>query len=110
MAKGFQGIPGNLQQMMKQAQKMQSELQRIQDQADALTAEGSAGGGVVQVVANGKNQLVSVTIKAEVMSAGDVEMLQDLIVAASNEALTRVQAELKESVSKVTGGLPIPGL
>lgn len=110
MSKGFPGIPGNLQQMMKQAQKMQSELQRVQDDAVNLSAEGSAGGGMVRVVANGKNLIVSVKIEAEVLSDPDVEMLQDLIVAASNEALSKVQALVKESVAKVTGGLPIPGL
>lgn len=110
MAKGFGGMPGNIQAIMKQAQKMQQQLQKTQEEAANLTADGSSGGGMVKVVANGKNQLVSIAIEKEVVNPSDVEMLQDLILAACNEALNKAQDKLKEEVAKVTGGMDIPGL
>lgn len=110
MSKGFAGVPGNIQSMMKQAQKMQAQLEKLQEDAAQITAEGSAGGGVVVVVANGKNQIVSVKVAKEVVNPDDVEMLQDLFLAATNEALTRAQESLKSEMAKVTGGLSIPGL
>lgn len=110
MSKGFGGMPGNIQGLMKQAQKMQEQLQQLQSQADKIVAEGSAGGGMVKVVANGKMQIVSVHIDAQVVNPTDIEMLQDLIMAATNDSLTKVQADLKNQMAGVTGGLPIPGL
>ena len=108
--KGFGGMPGNLQGLMKQAQKMQQDLQRVQAEAELFEAEGSAGGGAVKVVASGKQQIVSVTLQRDAVNPDDVEMLQDLIVAACNDALNKVQQNLKAEMSKITGGLPIPGL
>lgn len=110
MAKGFGGMPGNIQQIMKQAQKMQEQLQRTQEQAGLLEADGSAGGGMVKVVASGKNQIVSVAIEKEVVNPDDIDMLQDLILAACNEALNKVQDKVREEVAKVTGGMNIPGM
>src|SRR5947208_864168 len=100
MSKGFNGMPGNIQSMMKQAQKMQADLQKVQEEAERLTAEGSAGGGVIRVTANGKNQLVSVAIQKEVVNPEDIEMLQDLFLAATNDALAKVQEALKNEMSK----------
>ncbi|MBI1921349.1 MAG: YbaB/EbfC family nucleoid-associated protein [Geobacter sp.] len=99
-----------LAQIMKQAQMIQQKMARLQEEAAAKTAEGTAGGGAVTVLVNGKNQLVSISIKKEAVDPEDVEMLQDLIVAAVNDALGKVQAELSAQMSQVTGGLSIPGL
>ncbi len=110
MAKGFSGMPGNMQGLMKQAQKMQQDLQNIQAEAEQYVAEGSAGGGVVRASANGKNEIVSFTIDPQVVNPSDVEMLQDLVRAAANDALTKVQENLKQKMSSVTGGVGLPGL
>ena len=110
MAKGFSGMPGNLQQMMKQAQKMREQLEKVTADAETQTAEGSSGGGVVKAVANGKGSLISITIQKEAVNPDDVEILQDLIVAAVNDAVAKAQLALKSEMEKVTGGLPIPGL
>jgi len=99
-----------LAQIMKQAQMMQQKMARLQEEAAQNTAEASAGGGAVTVLVNGKNQIVSLTIKKEAVDPEDVEMLQDLVMTAVNEALTRVQAELAEKMTKITGGISIPGL
>lgn len=96
--------------IMREAQKLQAEMQRMQEEAKKKTVEASAGGGMVTVVANGANELVSIKIEKDVVNPDDVEMLQDLILAASNEALRRAQQMLSEEMSKLTGGLQIPGL
>jgi DNA-binding YbaB/EbfC family protein len=101
VAKGF----GN---MMKQAQKLQSEMKRIQDELAEKTVEATAGGGMVTVVANGKQEIVSIKIDPEVVDKDDVEMLEDLIVAAVNESKRRSQEMMMSEISKVTGGLGIP--
>ncbi|MGI6524504.1 MAG: YbaB/EbfC family nucleoid-associated protein [Bdellovibrionota bacterium] len=106
----FGGVPGNMQAMLKQAQKMQQDLQKAQDKAKLLTAEGSSGGGMVKVVVNGENRIAELTIDKQVVDPSDVEMLQDLIIAAANEALTKVQEAVQDELSKVTGGINIPGL
>lgn len=103
MSKGLAGI-------MKQAQMMQQRMAKLQEEASNRTAEATAGGGAVTAVVTGKNQLLSLTIKKEAVDPEDVEMLQDLVVAAVNEALVKVQAELAQEMSKVTGGISIPGL
>jgi DNA-binding YbaB/EbfC family protein len=94
--------------MMRQAQKLQNEIQRIQDELAERTVEATAGGGMVTVVANGKQDIVSVTIDPEVISKDDVEMLEDLIVAAVNESRRRAQELAMGEISKVTGGMGLP--
>ncbi|MBE9550414.1 MAG: YbaB/EbfC family nucleoid-associated protein [Deltaproteobacteria bacterium] len=106
MAKGF----GNMGNMMKQAQKMQSRIFQIQEKMAEKTVEASVGGGMVTVVANGKQQVMSVKIDPEVVNRDDVEMLEDLVTAAVNDALKRAQEMVSEEIGKVTGGLNIPGL
>ncbi|GAB4486040.1 MAG: YbaB/EbfC family nucleoid-associated protein [Thermodesulfovibrionales bacterium] len=96
--------------MMRQAQKLQEEMMRAQEEAKKKTVEASAGGGMVTVVANGGGEIVSIRIEKDVVNPEDVEMLQDLIIAASNEALRRAQEMVSESMSKITGGLNLPGL
>ncbi len=96
--------------MMKQAQKLQSKMLQMQEELAQRTVEASAGGGMVKVVANGKQQIVSVQIEKEVVDPEDVEMLQDLVQAAVNDALARSQEMVNAEMSKLTGGLSIPGL
>ncbi len=103
MSKGLAGI-------MKQAQMMQQRMAKLQEEASNRTVTATAGGGVVTATVTGKNQLVSLTIKKEAVDPEDVEMLQDLVLAAINEALARVQSEMSQEMSKVTGGINIPGL
>ena len=99
-----------LAHIMKQAQMMQQRMAKLQEEAAERTAEVSVGGGAVTAVVSGKNQIISLAIKKEAVDPEDVEMLQDLVVAAVNEALTKVQAEIAQEMSKVTGGINIPGL
>ncbi|MBI4825518.1 MAG: YbaB/EbfC family nucleoid-associated protein [Nitrospirae bacterium] len=96
--------------MMKQAQKMQQEMARIQEEAKKKTVEASAGGGMVVVTASGAMEIVSVKIEKDVVNPDDIEMLQDLIIAASNEALRRAQQMVNEDMGKLTGGMKLPGL
>lgn len=99
-----------LAQIMKQAQQMQQKMARLQEEASQRTAEASVGGGAVTAVVNGKNQLMSLSIRKEAVDPEDVEMLQDLVVAAVNEALKKVQGEVSAEMERITGGLNIPGL
>ncbi|MFA4884866.1 MAG: YbaB/EbfC family nucleoid-associated protein [Desulfotomaculaceae bacterium] len=101
---------GNMNKMMKQVQKMQQDMLKLQEELASRTVESSAGGGAVKVVANGKNEVISVEIKPEAVDPEDVEMLQDLITAAVNEALKKAQELVSEEMGKLTGGLKIPGL
>ena len=97
----------NIQQMMKQAQQMQDRLQR---QMEELRVEATAGGGMVTVVMNGNKQVEKITLDPEVVSKDDVEMLQDLILAALNDAHRKADEELQQKMSGMMGGLKIPGM
>jgi len=96
--------------MMKQAQKLQAKMIKLQEELAEKTVETSAGGGMVKVVANGKQQIVSIQIEKEVVDPEDVEMLQDLVLAAVNDALAKSQEMVSGEMGKLTGGLKIPGL
>jgi hypothetical protein len=96
--------------VMKQAQKLQAKMQRLQEEMAEKTVETTSGGGMVKVVASGKQQVVSIQIEKEVVDSDDVEMLQDLILAAVNDALLKSQEMVTQEMSKLTGGLNIPGL
>ncbi|MEJ2167600.1 MAG: YbaB/EbfC family nucleoid-associated protein [Desulfobacterales bacterium] len=96
--------------MMKQAQKLQAQMLRLQEELAEKTVESSSGGGMVTVVANGRQQVVSIKIEREVVDPEDVEMLQDLIQAAVNDALAKAQEMVSSEMGKLTGGLNIPGL
>jgi hypothetical protein len=100
----------NLAGLMKQAQKIQEKFAQIQEELAGKTVEASSGGGMVKVVANGKQEIVSIKIDPEVVSKDDVEMLEDLILAAVNEARKRADELAKNEVAKLTGGLMPPGL
>ena len=104
------GGMGNMNAMMKQAQKMQMELARAQEEIQEMTFEASAGGGMVKAVAKGDNTLVSLTIDPEAVDPEDVEMLQDMIAAAVNEALRGVADLSSQRINAATGGMNIPGL
>jgi DNA-binding YbaB/EbfC family protein len=103
MTKGM----GNL---LKQAQQMHAKISQIQEEMAGKTVEASSGGGMVTVVVNGKQEVISVRIDPEVVNREDIEMLQDLIAAAVNEAIRKSQEMMAEEMKKVTGGLSIPGL
>ncbi len=105
-----QGMFGNLGNLMKQAQAMQERLAKVQAEVATKTVQASAGGGMVTVVANGALEIVSVKIDPEVLKASDGEMLQDLVVAATNEALRKAREMVAEEMKEITGGLQIPGL
>ena len=104
------GGMGNMNAMMKQAQKMQAELARAQEEIKDMTFEASAGGGMVKAVALGDGSIKSITIDPEAVDSEDVEMLQDTVLAAVNEAIRGVNQLGSERMSSVTGGLSIPGL
>ena len=106
---GFPGMPGNMNNMMKQVQKMQKDMQKVQEEVEERTVEASVGGGAITVVASGKKEIRSITIKPDVVDPDDVEMLQDLIMAAVNESLRMAEEMVSKEMSKVTGGLNIPG-
>lgn len=108
---GFPGMPGgNMQQMLKQAQRMQANIAKLQEELEAREYEASAGGGMVNVRANGKKELLSIEIKPEAVDPDDVEMLQDLILAAVNEALRQAGETMEREMGRMTGGLGMPGL
>ena len=96
--------------LMRQAQKMQEEMMKAQEEAKKKTVEATAGGGMVTVVASGAGEIVSIKIEKDVVNPDDVEMLQDLIIAAANEAIRRAQELVSSEMSKLTGGLQIPGM
>lgn len=96
--------------MMKQAQKLQARMMKLQEELAEKTVEATAGGGMIKVVANGRQQILTVQIEKEVVDPEDVEMLQDLVVAAVNDALQKSQEMVSSEMSKLTGGLNIPGL
>ncbi|HHW30900.1 MAG TPA: YbaB/EbfC family nucleoid-associated protein [Clostridiaceae bacterium] len=109
---GFSGFGGgNINQLMKQAQKMQKDMARLQEELENKTVEVTAGGGAVTVVATGKKEIKEIAIKPEVVDPEDVEMLQDLILAAVNEALRKADELANSEMSKITGGLGnLPGM
>ena len=114
MAKGgFRGgMPGGMNQaaMMKQAQKLQQQMLQMQAEQEAKTYTAKAGGGMVAATVNGKHELVALEINPEAVDPDDVEMLQDMIIAAVNEAVRKAESEAAASMSKLTGGLNLGGL
>ena len=113
MAKGgFRGMPGGMNQasMLKQAQKMQQEMLRMQAEQEAKTFTAKAGGGMVSATVNGKHELISMEINPEAVDPDDVEMLQDMVIAAVNEAMRAADSEAANNMSRLTGGLNLGGL
>ena len=113
MAKGgFRGMPGGMNQaaMMKQAQKMQQEMLRMQEEMENKTYTATAGGGMVTAEVNGKHQVIGLTINPEAVDPDDVEMLQDMVIAAVNEAFRAADTDAQNNMSRLTGGLNLGGL
>ena len=113
MAKGgFRGMPGGMNQaaMMKQAQKMQQELLRMQEEQENKTYTAKAGGGMVSATVNGKHEVVALEINPEAVDPDDVEMLQDMVIAAVNEAMRAADEDSANNMSRITGGLNLGGL
>jgi DNA-binding YbaB/EbfC family protein len=106
----FPGGNKGMKDLMKKAQKMQQDLAKAQEELANKIVEGSAGGGMVKVEMNGKNQIISLKIDKEVVDPEDVEMLEDLIIAAINEAQEKVAQTSQDELSKLTGGINIPGM
>ncbi|MBQ9757845.1 MAG: YbaB/EbfC family nucleoid-associated protein [Clostridia bacterium] len=107
------GMPGgaaNMNQMLKQAKKMQEQMMKMQEEMEEKVYETTAGGGAVSVKVNGKREIQKISLKPEVVDPDDIEMLEDLITAAVNEALRKVDEGSADEMSKLTGGLNIPGL
>lgn len=96
--------------LMKQAQKMQQEMGKVQEESKKKTVEATAGGGMVTVIASGAMEIISIKIERDVVNPDDIDMLQDLITAAANEALRRAQQMISDDMSKISGGMNIPGL
>ena len=113
MAKGgFRGMPGGMNQaaMMKQAQKMQQEMLRMQQEMETKTYNAAAGGGMVKATVNGKHEVVDLQINPEAVDPDDVEMLQDMVIAAVNEAMRAADVDSANNMSRLTGGLNLGGL
>lgn len=112
MAKFKGGMPGmgNMQGMLRQAQKMQEEMTKLQEEMEEKTIEASSGGGAVTVTVSGKKEIVSVKISPEAVDPEDVETLEDLILAATNEALRQAEEMMTNAMGKITGGMNIPGI
>ena len=113
MAKGgFRGMPGGMNQaaMIKQAQKMQQDMLRMQEEMENKTYTAAAGGGMVKATVNGKHQLMALEIKEEAVDPDDVEMLQDMVIAAVNEAIREADTDSANNMSRLTGGLNLGGL
>lgn len=106
---GFPGM-GNMNQLMKQAKKMQDQLAKLQEELESKTVEATVGGGAVTVVANGKKEIVSIKISQQAVDPDDIEMLEDLVLAAANEALRNAEEMKEKEMSKITGGLGMPGM
>jgi nucleoid-associated protein EbfC len=110
MSKGWLGNLGDMGNIMKQAQAMQERLAKLQGEVAAKTVQASSGGGIVTVTANGGMEIVSIKIDPDFVKGNDLEMLQDLVMAATNEALRKAREMVSEEMKTATGGLQIPGL
>jgi DNA-binding YbaB/EbfC family protein len=111
MSKGkFPGAPGNMNNMMKQVQKMQRDMEKAQQELEVQVYEASAGGGAVKVKVNGKKEIMSLDLQPSVVDPDDIEMLQDLIVVALNDAFKQVEDASARLMGRMTGGMNIPGL
>ena len=112
MAKNkFSGMGGgNMNNMLKQAQRMQQQMEKMQEELEEKTVEGTAGGGVVTAVVTGKKEVKSIKISPDVVDPDDIEMLEDLILIAINDAISKAEEMMSSEMGKITGGINIPGL
>ncbi|MEL7368527.1 MAG: YbaB/EbfC family nucleoid-associated protein [Myxococcota bacterium] len=100
----------NINELMRQAKRMQAKIEKIREEAGQKTVEGTAGGGMVVVVVNGKNEVQSVKIDPQAVDPEDVDMLQDLVMTATNQAMQRANDMMQSELGQVTGGMPMPGM
>lgn len=110
LPQGYGGGASNLQQLAKQAQKLQDDMDRANEELEQKEYEATAGGDAVKAIATGKMELKSLEIKPEVIDPEDAEMLSDLIIAAANEALRKASTDKAETMEKISGGLNVPGM
>lgn len=110
LPQGFGGGPSNMQGVLKQAQKMQERMSELQAELDEKEYDFTVGGGMISIKMNGKKEMLGIEIKPEVVDPDDIEMLQDLIVAGVNEAISSIEKTNNDEMSKVTGNLNIPGM
>ena len=110
LPKGVGGGPGNMQAMIRQAQKMQEDMQAMQEELDGREYDVSAGGGMVNVKISGKKEILNIDIKPDIVDPDDIETLSDILVAAVNQAIKLVETTNSEAMDKITGGMNMPGL
>lgn len=110
LPQGYGGGPGNMNSMIREAQKMQANIQAVQEEINASEFSAKAGGGMVEAVMTGDKKLKSLTIKPEVVDPEEIEMLEDLVISAVNEALNQIEKTTEEKMGAVTGGASLPGL
>jgi len=110
LPQGYGGGPQNMQSMLRQAQKMQENMAALQEELDAREYDINAGGGVVSLKINGKKEILSLDIKPEIVDPDDIETLSDVLIAAFNEAIKKVDSTNQEEMSKITGDISIPGM
>ena len=110
LPQGMGGGMGNMNQMLRQAQKMQEEMTKVQEELGAKEYKATSGGGMVEAIVNGKKEIVSLNIKPEVVDPEEIDILQDMIIGSVNEALKAAEAESEERMGAITGNLNIPGL
>ncbi|MBQ7284429.1 MAG: YbaB/EbfC family nucleoid-associated protein [Oscillospiraceae bacterium] len=110
LPKGMGGGPQNMNQIIKQAQKMQDDMKALQEELDSTEYEGMSGSGVVKATVTGKHDVVGLKIDASVVDPEDIEMLEDLVAAAVNDAIAKAKKDSEERMEKVTGGLNVPGM
>lgn len=110
LPQGYGAGPGNMQQMIRQAQKIQEDMEKKSQELELLETTISSGGGAVEIVITGKKVIKSLTIKPEVVDPEDIEMLQDLVMAAVNEAVRTVEEVANREMEKISGGLSVPGI
>ncbi len=110
LPQGMGGGPGNMQSMIRQAQKMQEQMAALQEELDAREYEIAAGGGAVKVKINGKKEILTIDLDPDIVDPDDIESLQDVLVAAVNEAIRKVEQTNADEMGKVTGGMSLPGM
>lgn len=110
LPKGMGGGPQNMQSMIRQAQKMQEDMAVLQEELETREYEVTAGGGVVGVKINGRREVLNITIQPEIVDPDDIETLSDILVAAVNEAIKKVEEDSSTEMAKITGGMGLPGL
>ncbi|MBE6894122.1 MAG: YbaB/EbfC family nucleoid-associated protein [Ruminococcaceae bacterium] len=110
LPKGMGGGPQNMNQIIKQAQKMQDDMKVLQEELEATEYVGESGSGVVKAIVNGKHDVVGLKIDASIVDPEDIEMLEDLVAAAVNDGIAKAKKDSEERMEKVTGGLNVPGM